>query len=73
MGDLVNLTAGRTRPAAPLPKSRDCATCGEPIKPARLKVMPAARRCVACEHGVERELEQLAATADDDTVVVIRR
>jgi DnaK suppressor protein len=26
-----------------------CAACGEPIDPARLRALPTARRCMACE------------------------
>ncbi len=68
MGDLVNLTAGRTRPSAPLPKPRACADCCEPIETARLQVMPTSRRCIWCERAVERTANQ----ADDDAVVIIK-
>lgn len=30
-----------------------CRECGEPIAKARLKVMPFATRCVACQAGIE--------------------
>ena len=30
-----------------------CRECGEPIAKARLKVMPFATRCVACQKGLE--------------------
>jgi RNA polymerase-binding protein DksA len=32
-----------------------CRECGEPIAKARLKVMPFATRCVACQARVERQ------------------
>jgi DnaK suppressor protein len=30
-----------------------CESCGEPINPARLEVLPTARRCVSCQEEVE--------------------
>ena len=30
-----------------------CERCGEPINPARLEVLPTARRCVPCQEEVE--------------------
>jgi DnaK suppressor protein len=32
----------------------DCEVCGEPINPARLEVLPTARRCVACQAEAEQ-------------------
>jgi DnaK suppressor protein len=31
----------------------ECERCGEPINPARLDVLPTARRCVPCQEEVE--------------------
>jgi hypothetical protein len=73
MGDVVKLTAGRTRPAAALPKPRSCARCDEPIETARLQVMPTAKRCIACERGLERTVAHAVDVAGDYGVVIIKR
>ena len=31
-----------------------CDDCGEPIPPARLRVVPGCRRCVSCQEDAER-------------------
>jgi DnaK suppressor protein len=35
-----------------------CEECGEPIAPARLKVMPEVTTCVRCQDRIERELRR---------------
>ena len=40
-------------PDAAPPRSRDCAACGEPIAPARLRALPSARNCIACQREIE--------------------
>ena len=37
----------RRQASAPL-STGVCVTCGEPIAPARLRVLPSARTCIAC-------------------------
>lgn len=37
----------------------DCVDCGEPIGLARLRRVPAATRCLACQHSFEQELTLL--------------
>ncbi len=38
-----------------------CEECGEPIAPARLRVMPEVRTCVRCQDRIERMSRHLAA------------
>jgi len=38
-----------------LHKKNRCEDCGEPIGRARLKALPAARRCIDCQAAYERE------------------
>lgn len=40
--------------AEPAGGPRDCECCGEPIPPARLKVVPCALLCVECQTFQER-------------------
>ena len=42
------------RSGSEIPAARDCAACGAPIAPARLRALPAARTCIDCQ----RELEE---------------
>lgn len=46
----------RSGSAAEAPAARDCAGCGAPIAPDRLRALPAARTCIECQ----RELEERA-------------
>ena len=43
----------RPAPEPPPPGRRDCAECGQPIPPARLRALPSARRCVGCQREAE--------------------
>ncbi|WP_321276936.1 TraR/DksA C4-type zinc finger protein [Thiomicrorhabdus indica] len=38
----------------PVPESRDCNDCGEPIPKARLQASPSAKRCIVCQERFER-------------------
>lgn len=40
----------------------DCMDCGEPIALQRLMVLPAARRCAACQGAVEQAAARAAAS-----------
>lgn len=40
-----------------------CMVCGDPIPLARLRVRPAARRCVACREELEQRMHRTAAGA----------
>jgi DnaK suppressor protein len=44
-----------------------CADCGEPIGEARLKALPFARRCVACQEQAE-VLEQIERKEDREDI-----
>lgn len=41
-------------PSGPPAAERDCAACGDPIAPARLAALPAARLCIDCQREEER-------------------
>ncbi len=46
-----------------------CVECGEPIAPARLRVMPEVSTCVRCQDRLERigrQLETASLTADSE-------
>lgn len=37
-----------------------CERCGNPIDPARLKALPAARHCIACKNALEKQARRAA-------------
>jgi DnaK suppressor protein len=46
-----------------------CVECGEPIAPARLRVLPEVETCVRCQDRLERQgrqLQTVEAQGDDD-------
>lgn len=43
-----------------------CADCGAEIAPARLRAMPVARRCVACQARAEREDQKHQDNGEED-------
>lgn len=44
----------RRRAARPAEIRLDCAACGDPIEPDRLKANPSAKRCLRCQEAFER-------------------
>jgi hypothetical protein len=73
MGDVVRLTFGRARRGKKLPKPVLCKDCDDPIETARLQAVPGARRCIACEGGLERRIErEMSAVREHQAVKIIR-
>lgn len=45
-------------------KERLCEDCGEPIAPARLKVLPNTRLCIECAEDLEAEMKARQARGE---------
>lgn len=71
MGEVVQLTSGRSRQGSKIPQPRDCDDCGELIETARIQVRPDAKRCVGCQTLFERRrIRMLQGAGDKDTVIL---
>ena len=71
MGEVIKLVAGRSKPAAALPKPKTCKNCDDPIETARLQVNPKSDRCIRCQRVREHnELRALSLTGSADVVII---
>lgn len=77
MSNVVELTFGRVKRKAKLPKPVECKRCGDPIETARLQATAGdimrCVHCISCARLIERQIDRgMEAVRDYQAVQIIR-